>query len=188
MKKIDNNIEKHNKKQRINYLENELKKIQNLTIVLIFILCITLTYMLFIFFYEKNQTQINKKDNFGILPGMSSKEIQNILNEVSQQSMINVSINPEPIFQNGKSKGNIRIENVLTNNHNFVVTIKLSDNKTVLYKSKLIPPGHYIENIKLLKNLKKGTYPATVFFDAYLPNSDNIETTIKAEILIHILN
>lgn len=48
----------------------------------------------------------------GILPGMSDEEIQDRLNRKVAESRLNISMNPTPVFADGKAEGDVRIENI----------------------------------------------------------------------------
>lgn len=103
----------------------------------------------------------------GILPGMSEAEIQDRLNRKVAESMMNISFNPVPIFPDGKSPGNLRIENIPGNSCSFTVTIVRSDNQQVILKTGVIDPGYYVENIALDVNLPAGEYDCMALFTAY---------------------
>ena len=78
----------------------------------------------------------------GIMPGMSEQEIQKRLNQVVAKNMMNVTINTEPAFQNGRAKGNLCIENIKQNHVNFIVSIHLDHNDKEIYVSGLLRPNH----------------------------------------------
>ena len=103
----------------------------------------------------------------GIMPGMTQAEIQDRLNQVVAEGMMNISINPTPVFKSGEEKGNLRIENIKANHYSYVVTITLDDTGEEIYKSGLLSPGYYIERAALSKPLKKGKYEATARFKAF---------------------
>lgn len=119
-------------------------------------------------YFNKDSDIYKDRDaQLGILPGMSEKEIQQKLNTVVSEGMMNVSINPQPVFPDGKSEGNLRIENIKQNHYSYKVTIMRDDTGEEIYQSGLLQPGYYIENAKLSKPLTKGKYPATARFLAY---------------------
>lgn len=107
----------------------------------------------------------------GLLPGMSDAEITDRLNRKVAESMLNVSINPMPFFADGKSAGNLRIENIPGNNYSFTVTIVRSDNGETILVTGLIDPGYFVENMKLDTVLPKGEYLCVANFKAYDPES-----------------
>lgn len=113
----------------------------------------------------------------GLLPGMSPEEIQDRLNRRVAESRLNVSINTEPVFANGRAEGDIRIENIPGNNYSFVVTLTVtdaSDNEgaknhigEVIMKTGLIDPNTYVDQKALDVNLPRGAYTCTADFTAY---------------------
>ncbi|MEG0630534.1 MAG: hypothetical protein RSG57_04020 [Christensenellaceae bacterium] len=125
-----------------------------------------------------------KNAELGIIPGMTNEEIQERLNQVVTDSMLNISINSVPYFQNGQSEGNLRLENVQGNKYSFVVEIVRDDTGERIYKSGLIDPGYFVENAKLDVELAKGKYPCVATFTAY----DGIEQigTVGAQIVITV--
>lgn len=125
----------------------------------------------------------------GIMPGMTQAEIQDRLNQVVAEGMMNISINPTPVFKSGKEKGDLRIENIKANHYSYIVTITLDDTGEEIYQSGLLSPGYYIEKASLSKSLKKGSYKATARFKAYQKgNSKEPIGAAAAKILITIEN
>ncbi len=107
----------------------------------------------------------------GLLPGMTDEEIEDRLNRKVAESMMNVSFNPTPEFEDGKSAGNLRIENIPGNNYAFTVTIVRADTGEQILKTGLIDPGYYVQDIKLDKELPKGEYPCVATFTGYDPQT-----------------
>lgn len=103
----------------------------------------------------------------GLLPGMTEEEIQDRLNRKVAASMINLSINPTPIFPDGQSAGNLRIENIPGNNYAFTVTITRTSNGETILQTGLIDPGYYVEEMKLDTVLPAGKYLCVATFTAY---------------------
>lgn len=113
----------------------------------------------------------------GIMPGMSPEEIQDRLNRRVAESRLNASINTEPVFENGRAKGDIRIENIPGNNYSFIVTLTVTDANEnegakdhigeVIMKTGLIDPNTYVYEKALDVNLPRGAYTCTATFTAY---------------------
>ncbi len=141
-------------------------------------------------FYQNNQAKpgLEFEDNaiLGMMPGIDMdarlKELQDKLDE----SMIAFSINSNPSFANGISMGNVMIENPEHNAKLLVAEIYLDAGNELLYKTKFIKPGSYIQSIKLDKELPKGSYPATVYFKAYSEDGSTFIGQTGAQITIHI--
>ena len=102
---------------------------------------------------------------------LTDEEIEDRLNRKVAESMMNVSFNPTPEFEDGKSAGNLRIENIPGNNYAFTVTIVRADTGEQILKTGLIDPGYYVQDIKLDKELPKGEYPCVATFTGYDPQT-----------------
>lgn len=103
----------------------------------------------------------------GSLDGMSEAEIQELMNRKVDESMLSISINSSPEFEDGKSKGSLRIENSASNRYNMKVRIRVNDTKEEVYHSDAIKPGQVIKEDTLDKVLAKGEYDCTATFEAY---------------------
>lgn len=103
----------------------------------------------------------------GIIDARSKEEIQEILNRQVSKGSFNVSMNSNPVFEDGKSEGNLWIENIPNNVGDLQVVIKLKDGKsTKVFETKKIRPNQNIKEAKLDVELKKGTYPAVAHVTA----------------------
>ncbi len=69
-------------------------------------------------------------------------------------------------------------------------SVSLVINKTneEVYASKYLKPGTYIENVKLDKVLKKGTYDATAYFSAYDEETTEYIGKTGAQITLTVQN
>ncbi len=124
----------------------------------------------------------------GLLPGMTKEEIQDRLNRKVAESMLNVSINPTPVFPDGSSPGNICIENIPGNNYAFTVTIVRSDTGDTLLTTGLIDPGYYVEYLPLDQDLPAGKYICVADFKAYDPETLEEIGSVGTELLVTIEN
>lgn len=121
----------------------------------------------------------------GTIPGYSPEELQKELQKQADASLFSFNINSKPVFENGKSEGNLRIANPQYNVYPIAVTIRLDGTNEVIFKSGKIQPNHYIEKAKLTKNLKKGEYKAVATIEAFDPN-DNEKFLGKAQAILNI--
>lgn len=119
------------------------------------------------YFSPQDEVFKDRDAQLGILPNMSEEEVQQRLNTVVSEGMMNVSINPHPVFEDGKSSGNLRIENIKQNHYSYTVSITRDDTGEEIYKSGLLEPGYYIDEASLTTALEQGDYPATARFLAY---------------------
>lgn len=107
----------------------------------------------------------------GILPDMSDDEIQDALNRQVEEGMLNVSMNPLPIFKDGHSEGNVRIQNIAGNHYSIKVHYVRSDTGETILSTKYIDPGYYVDEIKLDHVLPRGKYLCVANVDAYAPDT-----------------
>lgn len=170
-------------------------------ILLLIIIALLAAGMVFLITMNNNKKEESKEDilepnplvaeteaELGIMPGMSDDEIKDRLNRLVADGMLNVSMNSTPYFEDGKSKGNLRIENIPGNSYSFTVEINRDDTGETIYKSNLIDPGYYVENAKLDVELSRGEYPCTAIFTAYDMEKDYQIGTAAMEITITVGN
>ena len=124
----------------------------------------------------------------GVLPGIDITERQAQLQEQLDESMIAFSINTSPVFATGGSEGNLMLENPEHNAKLLVAEIYLDDTQELIYQSKAIPAGAYIENAMLDKVLEPGEYQATAYFKAYREDDRSFIGQAGAAIKITVLS
>lgn len=164
-----------------------MKKKHLLLVILLLLLAIGGIF-LWNYLQKEKEAAADRDARMGILPGMSEEDIQKRLNQTVAEGMMNVSINPSPVFKDGSSKGNLRIENIKANHYSYIVTIYLDENNEEVYRSGLLKPGYYIEKARLNKNLKKGNYPATALFEAYQDGRKETIGAAAVKIILQIHN
>lgn len=118
----------------------------------------------------------------------------------SRYSMLTMSMNKVPVFENGLAKGNLNIENDPRNVYAQYIEIYLDDAEgnpeTLIYKSNLIDIGQTLLEDALDVNLPAGEYPCTAYFNAVLVKKDEAGNILEqsyagkggAKITITILN
>lgn len=121
----------------------------------------------------------------GTLEGKEPQEIQGMLNQIVEEGMFNVSINAQATFDNGKSEGSLGMENIPENRYYARVVLVSDADESVLYESKGIKPGQYIDKIKLKKNLESGEYPCTARIIATDP--DTLEDIGQVQVKINVV-
>ena len=132
----------------------------------------------------------------GILPGMSDEEIQDRLNRKVAESRLNISMNPTPVFADGKAEGDVRIENIQGNQYGFTVTITVigTDDSPgagdyvdqEILKTGLIEPGKYLEAKPLDVDLPQGVYVYIATFTAYSMETDREIGTAGMQIMLTV--
>ena len=132
--------------------------------------------------------QLDDNATMGVLPGIDMKERQAQLQEQLDEGMIAFSINTSPVFATGGSEGNLMLENPANNAKLLVVEIYIDATQEMVYQSKAIPTGAYIENARLAKVLEPGEYPATAYFKAYREEDHSFIGQAGAAIKITVLS
>lgn len=133
---------------------------------------------------SKSGIQREVEANLGLLPGMSDEEIQQRLNQQLEEGFFNVSMNGQPVFKNGKAKGNVNIENVPANRYSFTVSVQVTSvdaekypeaakyvGQTILTTG-MMDPGSYLTEKKLDIDLPQGEYVCVATFTAYKTQDD----------------
>ena len=157
-------------------------------ILLILLILLSIGGFLGFKWYENNKIQSQEGQltgTIGTIPGLSPEELQKELQKKADESLFSFNINSKPVFENGKSEGNLRIANPQYNVYPIEVTIRLEDTNEVIFESGKIQPNHYIEKAKLTKNLKKGEYKAIATIQAFDPK-DNDKYLGKAQAVLNI--
>ncbi|USF25767.1 hypothetical protein N510_000679 [Firmicutes bacterium ASF500] len=124
----------------------------------------------------------------GVLPGVDIAQRQAQLQEQLDEGMVAFSINSTPVFASGGSEGNLMLENPANNAKLLVVEIYIDDTQELVYQSKAIPVGAYIENVRLDKVLEPGEYSATAYFKAYREGDHSFIGQAGAAIKITVLS
>ena len=132
--------------------------------------------------------QLDDNATMGVLPGIDMKERQAQLQEQLDEGMIAFSINSSPVFADGGAEGNLMLENPGNNAKLLVVEIYIDDTQELVYQSKAIPVGSYIENVRLDKVLDAGEYQATAYFKAYREEDQSFIGQAGAAIKITVLS
>lgn len=160
-------------------------------VVVAIIICILLILGLIAFFVlrgEDNSLELDDNATIGIMPGIDIAQRQAELQEQLDEAMIAFSINTNPVFESGSSEGSLMLENPANNAKLIVVEIYIDDTEELVYKSKAIPAGSYIESARLDKVLEPGEYAATAYFNAYREDDQSYIGRSGAAIKITVLS
>lgn len=114
------------------------------------------------------------------------EEIKDELNKKVEQGMMNISMNTNPVFANGKAKGNLLIVNETINKYPQVVQIYRDDTGELIYESGAIPVGARIDESKLSVNLDAGVYNCTAHFNQIDENGTLLGKAC-AKIIVYVL-
>lgn len=134
---------------------------------------------------ETTRYWFDKMAKDGTLAGKTPRELQGMLDSIVEEGMFNVSINARAVFNDGKAEGTLGMENIPENRYYARVTLLNDKDGSVLYESKGIKPGQYIDKIKLKKNLSKGEYPCTARIVATDP--DTLEDIGQVQVKINVI-
>lgn len=118
----------------------------------------------------------------------SQEELQEELNKKVEEGMMNISMNLNPIFENGTSEGNLLIMNEEINRYPQIIEIYRKDTNELIYKSGLIPVGSRVEYGKLIVDLDAGQYPCIAYFNGINGETGELMGKAGAEILIIVKN
>ena len=80
------------------------------------------------------------------------------------------------------------LENPANNAKLIVVEIYIDETEELVYKSKAIPAGSYIESAQLDKVLEPGEYAATAYFNAYREDDQSYIGRSGAAIKLTVLS
>ncbi|WP_200908893.1 hypothetical protein [Enterococcus sp. RIT-PI-f] len=108
--------------------------------------------------------------------------------EIADANYFTLQINPEAVFEDGKSPGSIEIVNPGTNVYPIAVDISLADSEEVIYSSGAIHPNQFVENVQLATPLTEGIYSATAVIHIYDPDTKERQGITEAELTIIVKN
>jgi len=124
----------------------------------------------------------------GHLSNMTPEQIKEQMQRIADESQFSFKINSRPVFADGSSNGDLRIENPNYNIYPMVVQIYLDETDELIYDSGGILPNQHIDNAKLISALDAGTYNATAVLNAYDPNSKIWQGKAQAALIITVQN
>jgi hypothetical protein len=170
--------------------EEGKKKFSWFRILVILLMLLIIGLLVYEFFLKKepdNSLENSVRAKLGQLEGKSEEEIQAELDRVVEEGMFHISINTNPVFQDGTSEGNLEIENVPNNLYSMIVTITLDDTGEQVYDSGLIEPNYHIQKDVLAVDLDAGEYPAVATFTAYDTETQAEVGSTACELTLYVL-
>jgi hypothetical protein len=174
------------------------KRNKALTILLIIIWFLSATTLIYLNFGRMgapkdtlpNNNKIHFKSDENAAQGDLTKSKTDViaaLNQKVQDGSINISMNTNPVFQDGKSKGTLMITNSTVNKYPQQVEIYTKDGHKLIYSGG-VEVGSKVETSTLLVNLPKGTYDCVAYFNAVDPKTGDRVGTAGANIKITVLS
>ncbi|MGL4607654.1 MAG: hypothetical protein ACRCU3_09345 [Eubacteriaceae bacterium] len=120
---------------------------------------------------------------------LEAKSMEALVKETTNQQLNDglkwVSIEKELTFDTGTSQGEARISNPPESQCLVSVSIISDKDGKVLYESRIIEPGYYIEMINLVEDLEKGDYVCTALWNFYSMDEEFIgEAATKMSVTI----
>lgn len=132
--------------------------------------------------------ELDDNATMGDLPGIDMEQRRAELQQQLDEGMIAFSINANPVFATGGSEGNLMLENPAHNAKLVVVEIYIDETQELIYQSRALPVGSYIENVRLDKVLEPGQYAATAYFKGYREEDHSYIGQAGAGITITVLS
>lgn len=129
----------------------------------------------------------DRSGDLGQLEGKTPAEIQAELDRVIEEGMFNINIASVVEFADGKSAGELRIENVPNNNYLMRVAISRADTGERIYQTDIIEPNHHIQSDTLDVDLDPGSYECTATFTALDPETEQEAGEVAAAMTINVL-
>ena len=159
-------------------------------LLLILLLCLCAGALLFIASWKDDDERLARERDAqeGYLPGMTRDEIQKMMDDKVAEGSVQININSELVFENGRSKGLVRIVNTKNNHYLMVVEMERKDTGERIYQSGAMDPGNNLEKDKLDVDLPKGDYPVRIRFKNYDPKSEEYIGEAVAESVVHVLH
>jgi hypothetical protein len=117
------------------------------------------------------------------------KEIQGEIQEKVAKGMFMTHMNTTWTFPDGGSPSSDAVMgNAAGNNYPFWFTLTLPDTEETLLQSGLIPTGSQLSEVKLSRDLDKGTYPALITIHMVDENGEEVESNMGFNITLEVQN
>ena len=130
---------------------------------------------------EKRNIVVNKENVDDLIEALSE-------DERVQPGNYEVVMNTTWNFEDGSSaSSNAYVENVETNTNDVYFDILLADTGENIFKSPVLPLGSHLENIKLDKELKKGTYNCIIVY-SLIDEEQNVLSDLRVSLVINVKN
>lgn len=114
-------------------------------------------------------------------------KIESDIEDKVAKGMFETHMNTNWEFPDGKSNSsNAVMGNSASNRYPFWFTVTLKDTNEIVYTSSLLPLGTQLKEIKLEKDLKKGTYPAVVSIHMVDEKGVEVESNMGFNITLNV--
>ncbi|MFD2307572.1 hypothetical protein [Enterococcus termitis] len=139
-------------------------------------------------YLTREKAEIISSDLLPAVGDAKDRSLAEVAQEVADANYFTLTINPAARFPDGESEGMLQIINPETNVYPISVSVTLDETGEEVYYSGAIHPNQEILQVKLLKNLKQGVYPATATVTLYHPETNEKQGATKAAISITVDN
>ncbi|WP_343207846.1 hypothetical protein [Anaerolentibacter hominis] len=159
-----------------------------LIIIILLLLAVTAGVVWYLLRDKKQEDKMEANAVVGTMPGKSNEEIEAELNRQVSEKMIAFTINANPVYEDGKAKGNILFENPQSNDKYTKLEVFRDDTGDLIYETGLLEPGSYVPEAELEKPLKKGEYACTAYIHGYRISDNGYLGKVSAGIKITVQN
>lgn len=122
----------------------------------------------------------------GMMPGKTDQEIIDELNRKVDEKSIAFSINSQPTLDKKSGEINWMFENPESNDKYTKLVVQRDDTGEVIYETKLITNGSYVESAKLSTDLPAGSYICTAYIHGYRLSDQSYLGQVAAGITVVI--
>lgn len=145
-----------------------LKKKWLCVIAALMVLSLLLGIAFACWFYSGDETMRPERSAVkGNMPGKTQEQLEAEKNRTIDTDTIAFSLNSNPEFSDGKSKGFIQFENPDGNGKLTRLEIYRNDTGDLIYHTGILKPGSYVEEDVLDAELPQGEYDCTAQIYAY---------------------
>lgn len=169
-------------------IEKDRKLLKKLRIHTIIQYILILLLLILIFLLRCTCGSDMQKGSIDMEQPKSRADLQKDVDQSVLNGMFNVFMNTNPVFEDGKAKGNLMIQNVETNKAPVIVEIYNKIDNKLIYKSDELPAGYKIEQGRLLMDLDKGIYDCVARFRILDEKTKETKNIVGLNVTINVKN
>lgn len=122
----------------------------------------------------------------GVMPGKTDQEIIDELNRKVDEKSIAFSINSQPTLDKETGEVNWMFENPEGNDKFIRLEVFRDDTNELIYETKMIQNGSYVESAALSETLSAGSYVCTAYIHGYRLSDQSYLGQVAAGITVVI--
>lgn len=175
-------------KRRIQLYQHKKNKAKWIVMIMLVLIGILIFLFLgpFVFSYLKKEPSIERPIVSLSINEQAELETQVVEGAIAgfnndktgNATIVHFKINTKPKVDENNN-ATILLENDATNAYLMAVEITLDSSNQVIYRSKYIKPGSYLDTIPIAENLNIGEYPATAHIGAIDPQTLELLTSFE---------